>query len=175
MKRMAVVLGLLLAPAPLLAQAADGHTAVRTARGAWSQMAAYVLAAAKDVPDSLYGWQPTTEVRTFGQQFAHVAGAHNLICGTAMGDATRSEDDIERTRTTKAAIIEALEASMAYCEKAYEMSDADAQGRISLFGMDMTKLQALILNATHDGEHYGNVVTYLRINGIVPPSSRPRS
>ena len=92
-----------------------------------------------------------------------------------MGDATRSEDDIERTRTTKAAIVEALEASMAYCEKAYEMSDADAQGRISLFGMDMTKLQALTMNATHDGEHYGNVVTYLRINGIVPPSSRPRS
>jgi hypothetical protein len=53
------------------------------------------------------------------------------------------------------------------------ISDAQAQGMTKVFGEDATKLRALIGNASHDAEHYGNIVTYLRMNKMVPPSSQP--
>ena len=103
---------------------------------------------------------------------AHVAGAQNLMCAAALGDAPRAEDEIERSTTTKADLVAALEASTAYCAKAYAQSDAELQAPAELFGQRQTRFYAVTLNATHNGEHYGNLITYLRMQGIVPPSSR---
>jgi uncharacterized damage-inducible protein DinB len=103
-----------------------------------------------------------------------VAGAQYLICAAALGDPPRKEDDIEKTRKTKAELVAALKASTQYCGRAYGQTDKAAQGMTKLFGQERTRLFALGLNANHDAEHYGNIVTYLRINGIVPPSSRQR-
>jgi len=102
-----------------------------------------------------------------------VAGAQNMICAAAMGEKVPAEDAVEKSAKTKAALIEALQASTAYCGKAYGMTDAASGAPVEIFGMKTTRLGVLVLNATHDAEHYGNIVTYLRINGIVPPSSRP--
>ena len=107
-----------------------------------------------------------------GQLVGHVAGAQYLICAAALGDAERNEDDIEKTKTSKADLVAALKASTDYCARAYQQSDRDAQKPAKLFGQERTRLYALTLNATHNAEHYGNIVTYLRLNGIVPPSSR---
>jgi hypothetical protein len=101
-----------------------------------------------------------------------VAGAQYLICSAALGEPPREEDAIERTATKKADLVAALKASTDYCNRAYAQTDAAAQGKTRLFGQEQTRLYALTLNATHNGEHYGNLVTYLRINKIVPPSSR---
>jgi hypothetical protein len=54
-------------------------------------------------------------------------------------------------------------------------SDGDATGMVELFGRQQSRLFVLMMNAGHNNEHYGNIVTYMRMNGIVPPSSRPRS
>ncbi|MDQ3081850.1 MAG: DinB family protein, partial [Gemmatimonadota bacterium] len=67
----------------------------------------------------------------------------------------------------------ALKASTANCARAYAQSDAASAGMIKLFGQDQTRLFALMLNATHNAEHYGNIVTYMRMKGMVPPSSQP--
>lgn len=157
------------------AAAQDGATAnsaVNTARMVWEPMIGYITAAAEELPDSTYAYKPTPEVRSFGQLVGHVAGAQYLICAAALGDRPREEDAIEKTRTTKAELVAALKASTEYCQKAYSQSDKAAQGKTKLFGQERTRLFALGLNATHDAEHYGNIVTYLRLNGIVPPSSR---
>lgn len=167
-----VSLALAAVPSPLAAQQ-PADAAVQTTKMLWQQLTGYVTQAAEDVPEAMYGYHPTPEVRTFGQLFGHVAGAQYLICAAALGEPERSEDEIERTRTTKAELIAALRASTAYCERAYAQTDAAAQQRTKLFGAERTRLFALILNATHNGEHYGNIVTYMRINGLVPPSSRP--
>jgi hypothetical protein len=111
-------------------------------------------------------------VRSWGQLIGHGAGAQTLICAAALGEPAREEDEIERTRTSKADLVAALKASTEYCARAYSQTDKAAQGQTRLFGRQRTRLYALILNATHNGEHYGNIVTYLRMNGIVPPSSR---
>jgi len=69
-------------------------------------------------------------------------------------------------------LVAALKASTEYCARAYAQTDKAAQQSTKLFGQERTRLYALALNATHNAEHYGNIVTYLRMNGIVPPSSR---
>ncbi|MEK6689121.1 MAG: DinB family protein, partial [Gemmatimonadota bacterium] len=71
--------------------------------------------------------------------------------------------------------VAALKASTAYCAKAYAQTDQALQAPTEVFGQSNTRFGALVLNAIHNGEHYGNLITYLRIRGVVPPSSRPQS
>jgi uncharacterized damage-inducible protein DinB len=171
-----LVATLVLAGAPLAAQtqktASAANPAVSTARMLWQQPTAYITTVAEELPDSLYAFRPTPEVRSFGQLIGHVAGAQYLICAAALGEPAREEDEIEKTRTAKAELVAALKASTEYCTRAYGQTDRAAQQRTKLFGQEGTRLFALGLNATHNAEHYGNLVTYLRLKGIVPPSSR---
>ena len=156
--------------APLQAQ--SGDIAVPTARMHWEQLSGYVLASAEDMPEAKYSFAPVKGVRTFGELIGHVAGAQNMFCAIALGQTPPAEDAVEKAATSKAALIAAMKASNANCAKAYAQTDAAARGEISLFGQKRTRLFALMMNATHDGEHYGNLITYLRINGLVPPSSK---
>lgn len=167
-----ILLSLCLLPSALVAQAAPGgdNASVAAVGMFWQQMAGYILQSAKDMPEAKYTFQPTPEVRTFGQLIAHVAGAQGMICAVALGETPPAEDAV--TATTKADLIAALEASNTYCERAYAQTDAATRASVDLFRRPATRFHALVLNATHSGEHYGNIVTYLRINGIVPPSSR---
>ena len=163
-----------LLPALAVLPAAAHAQAVATSRALWQQVTAQVTQIAEEVPESLYAFKPTPEVRSFGQLFGHIAGAQYLMCAAALGDPPPEEDAVERATTTKAGLVEALKASSAYCDKAYAQSDAASGGMTRLFGEERTRLYALGMNAIHNGEHYGNLVTYLRMNGVVPPASRPR-
>ncbi len=159
--------------APIRAQdGAASSPAVSTSRALWEPMIGYITTAAEELPESTYSYKPTPEVRSFGQLVGHVAGAQYLICAAALGEPPRDEDAIEKSKKTKAELVAALKASTQYCGRAYAQTDKAAQGKTKLFGQERTRLYALGLNATHDAEHYGNIVTYLRINGLVPPSSR---
>ena len=167
-------LALAVVPAGAHAQAGDtaANPAVSTTRMLWEQLTGYITTAAAELPESTYSYRPTPAVRSFGQLIGHVAGAQYLICAAAMGEPPREEDEIERSRTSKAELLAALKASTEYCGRAYQQTDRAAQQGTKLFGQERTRLYALGLNATHNAEHYGNIVTYLRLNGIVPPSSR---
>lgn len=167
-----------LAAAPALSsaqtRAAAPGPAVGTLRELWKDITRNVSLAATEVPESLYAFKPVASVRSFGEIIGHIAGSQYNMCSVALGEPARPEDAIERTRTTKAALVQALRESSEYCDRAYAQADADAQRQTSLFGQTRTRLSILGLNAIHNGEHYGNLVTYMRINGLVPPSSRPR-
>lgn len=165
-----LALALTTVAAPLHAQSAD--FAVATARSLWQGQAAYVLQSAIDMPEAKFSYKPTPAVRSFGEIIGHVAGSQNMFCAAAMGEQPPAEDAVEKAATSKDALVAAMKASTSYCEKAYAQSDAAARGEITLFGEKRTRLYALMMNATHDGEHYGNLITYLRMNGMVPPSSR---
>jgi uncharacterized damage-inducible protein DinB len=69
-------------------------------------------------------------------------------------------------------LIEGLTASFAYCDPAYRMDEMKAMEETTFFGDKGSRLWVLIYNATHESEHYGNIVTYLRMKGLVPPSTR---
>jgi len=174
MKRFAMLL-LLALPVPALAQeqaTPAGSAGVAALRAVWETVSGHVLRSAEDMPEADYAYRPVGTVRTFGQQIAHVAGAQYSMCAAALGEAAKEEDAIERTMTTKAQLVAALRASSEYCRRAYAQSDADAARSTTMYGDTRTRMFALALNATHDGEHYGNLITYLRIKGMVPPSSQ---
>ena len=103
----------------------------------------------------------------------HVAGAQYMFCAMALGEKLSAEGDIEKTKTTKADLVKALRESSTYCKRAYAQTDAAAGGTVDVFGEKRTRLFALMMNMGHDNEHYGNIVTYMRSNGMVPPSSKP--
>lgn len=163
--------------APLAAQSVskdgEGSSVGVAANGqVFRQMSGYVLASAKEMSEADFAFRPTDKVRTFGQLVGHLAGANYMFCAAALGEQPRAEDDIEKTRTTKAALVEAMQASITYCNRAYAITDAQASAPLTMFGQQTNRMWALALNAAHNGEHYGNIVTYMRIKGMVPPSSR---
>jgi hypothetical protein len=90
----------------------------------------------------------------------------------ALGETVPGEGDVEKTAKTKAAILAALKESSTYCEKAYALGDDKLTAPVDVFGSQHPRFYALLANASHDGEHYGNIVTYMRMNKLVPPSSR---
>jgi uncharacterized damage-inducible protein DinB len=148
------------------------NAAVSAAKERWQPVSEYILKAAEQMPEADYSFQPTPKVRTFGQLIGHLAGSQNMICAAALGEAQKSEDDIEKNVKAKDALVAAFKASNTYCARAYAQNDATTTGSTKLFGGETTRFSALVLNAVHDGEHYGNIVTYLRIKGMVPPSSQ---
>ena len=80
--------------------------------------------------------------------------------------------NIEKTKTSKADLVSAIKDAVAYCNKAYDsMTDAKGSEMVKLFGFNLAKLSLFSLNTAHTDEHYGNMVTYLRLKGIVPPTS----
>jgi hypothetical protein len=153
--------------APVLAQAPSPTS---QARALWQGARDYIVQSADEAPESLFAFRPTPDVRSFGEIVAHVAGAQQLFCALALGEKAPSED----TAKTKPAIVAALREANGYCERAYAQSDAATSGMVAVFGQQRTRLYALLMNATQNSEHYGNLVTYMRINKLVPPSSRPR-
>jgi len=125
-----------------------------------------------------YAFKPVDSVRTFGQILAHVAGASYVFCAAAKGEKSPfSEDHFEKSATGKAAIVKAVDDSIAYCDTAYAaLTDATGAESVTLpFGMGTgPRSSPLIMNFGHLQEHYGNLVTYFRIKGMVPPSSSRR-
>jgi len=169
-------LAALFGAAPSHRGASTAPSAVATERQIWTTVIGYVTAAAEQVPDSSYSYRPVPTVRTFGQLIAHIAGSQHMFCAAALADKATAEDDIEKTTTGKAALVAALKASTEYCQKAYAMTDAEAMKRtVKLFAGEQSALWALLENTAHDDEHYGNIVTYMRMLGMVPPSSQPQA
>lgn len=152
---------------------APADYAVGTVRTLWQQQSGFVTESAREMPESKYSYRPTKAVRSFGELIAHVAGSQYSFCAAALGDSARAEDDIEKKKNmSKADLVAAMQASNEYCTRAYQQTDDASTAKIQLFGQERTRLFALMINATHDAEHYGNLITYLRINGMVPPSSK---
>ena len=142
--------------------------------GQLAMVKVYLTKSAEQVPENLYGFKATPEVRTFGQLFGHVANANYAICAVAAGEKNPGLN-VEKTKTTKVDLIAALNESFAYCEKALAATtDANGGEMRELFGMKMARLAWLSFAVSHDFEHYGNIVTYLRLNRMVPPSSQGR-
>jgi uncharacterized damage-inducible protein DinB len=134
-----------------------------------------ILKSADQMPDAAYAFKATPDVRSFGQIIGHVADAQYMFCSPVAGEKNPSAGSVEKTKTTKADLVQALKEAFAYCDKVYDgMTDASAAEMIKFFGRDAPKLGVLAFNNMHDMEHYGNIVTYMRLKNMVPPSSAPR-
>lgn len=145
--------------------------AVESLAPLYNMVKGYIIASAEQMPEDKYSYAPTPEVRNFGQIIGHVAGSEYQFCGVATGGNAQPPENFEE-RTTKAGLVEAVRMGFAQCDAAYAMDDAKAMEEAQLFGQTGTRLWVLAYNLSHVWEHYGNIVTYLRENGLVPPSSQ---
>jgi uncharacterized damage-inducible protein DinB len=166
---------LLACAAPLAAQtqqAADpSRPAVAAARASWMAAHTYIVRSAEQMSEADFAFKPVATVRTFGQIVAHVADDEMGWCAQILGEPVK-QTQFEKTLTAKAQIVKAIRDAGTYCEKAYSLTDSEAAGVTTIWGGQQPKVKGLIDNASHDWEHYGNIVTYLRIKGLVPPSSQ---
>jgi uncharacterized damage-inducible protein DinB len=178
-KRLGFVLAVLMAvPAALLGQEKSpaqstppANPITASEKGLYSFVSGAVMGAAQKMPEENYSFKPTPEVRSFGQIVGHVADAQYMFCALAQGEPNPAKG-IEKTKTSKADLVAALKDAVAYCNKAFDgMTDAKGSEMVRFMNFDIAKLTVFSLNTAHADEHYGNMVTYLRIKGIVPPTS----
>ena len=125
-----------------------------------------------------FGFKPAPEIRSFAQLVGHVVNANFFFCSQAKGEAAPTTGNFERV-ADKAALIKGLTDALAYCDAVYELTtDADFNQAVTLNGFPgmnpttaTTRGAVLMFNTTHNNEHYGNIVVYLRLKGKVPPST----
>lgn len=133
----------------------------------------YFVRAAQEMPAIDYAFKPSPDVRTFGQQVAHVADDQYNLCAPARGEVRKAAyRDIETTLSSKGDLVAALKAAFAYCDSAYDaLTDSSGTAMVTT-GQRRTRFGMLNWNLWHTWEHYGNIVVYLRMKGLVPPSSQ---
>ena len=163
--RIGVAIVLLVLPAAATAQV------VATLNPLYQQVKTFIVKSAEQMPEENYSFKPVPGVRSFGEIVGHLANENFEMCAAAKGEKRTMVQDFEKN-TEKTALVKALKDAMAYCDPLYAMADKAFGGSAELFGMKMTRLGVLSMNVTHDWEHYGNFITYLRIKGLVPPSSQ---
>lgn len=155
-------------------QAQPANPLIATSKAMFNISKGDVMGSFDKVGEDLWSYQPTKDVRTFGQLFAHIADAQYEFCGVA-SEGRPIDKGLEKSAKSKAEVGAALKEAFAYCESAYAgLTDAKAAETVKFFGMNITRLGAMDFNIAHNMEHYGNLVTYMRMKNIVPPSSEPR-
>ena len=147
---------------PISADAKQGYESIKN----------ILLKSADKMPEADYSFRTTPKVRTYGEMIAHIADTQTMLCSMAQGGMKKGT---AASKTSKADLVEALKASFAECDPVYDnMTDAAGVEMVKVMGRNMTKLGLLNFNVTHDNEMYGIIGAFLRIKGIVPPSSEGR-
>jgi len=121
----------------------------------FGEVSGWVMKAAELAPADKYNYRPAPTVRTFGQLVAHVADSYNYYCARAAGRDAQWSDAIEKGATDKATLVQKLKQASEACNASYVGGQAGP----------------LLENVGHTNLHYGNIITYLRILGLTPPSS----
>jgi uncharacterized damage-inducible protein DinB len=126
-------------------------------RSGFKEVADWVTKSADMVPAEKYNYKPVETVRTFGQLIGHIADSYNYYCALGAGNKVEWSDPIEKGTTDKATLIPKLKQTVEKCNAAYSSS----AGQVG----------PLLTNVGHTNLHYGNIITYMRMLGLKPPSS----
>jgi uncharacterized damage-inducible protein DinB len=140
-----------------------------------------IARAAEKMPEEFYGLRPgpQKEVRTYGQIVGHLANFNYMWCAQAKGEKDPNQGNDFEKLTSKADLVKAINSALTYCDGVYAaLTDASGMAMIEVTQENgkqqrVLRISQLMLNVFHNNEHYGNIVTYLRIKSIVPPSSEP--
>ena len=161
-------------PSTALAQAANSNPMTANAKVQFGALTSFVVRSAEKVPAEMYSFRATPEVRSFAELFGHITDAWFAMCSTAAGTKP-PRTGIEKAVTAKADLIAAMNEGIRYCNTVYDgMTDQRGSSETVPFYFGPTpRLSVLYFVVTHTYEHYGNLVTYMRLKNIVPPSSEP--
>jgi len=125
-------------------------------RNGFNEVNGWVTKAAEMVPADKYNYRPVDSVRTFGQLIAHVTDSYNYFCAHGVGNNVEYTDVVEKGGTDKDTLLPKLKEAVGRCNTAYSTG---------------TQLRPLFSNVAHTNLHYGNIITYMRMLGLKPPSS----
>jgi uncharacterized damage-inducible protein DinB len=151
-------------------------------RNAYTLNRNVIAKAAERMPEQYYGLRPGAqmEVRTFGQLIGHLANYNYLVCSDAKGGGNPNQGNDFEKLTSKTALVKALNGAFTFCDSVYGvLTDASAMEPIHATAQKNAgrpvelRVSRLIFNYAHNYEHYGNMVTYMRMKSITPPSSDP--
>lgn len=123
----------------------------------YNEVTDWIVKSAEMVPADKYNYKPTDTVRTFGQLVAHITESYNYFCARGVGKQVEWSEAGEKGNTDKATVVPKLKEAIGRCTAAYD-------AKTSQFGL-------LFANVTHINLHYGNMITYMRMMGLKPPSS----
>ena len=156
---LAVVSCLLFSAASSFAQTAPDKTPDMSTevRNGFNEVNDWVMKAADMVPADKYSYRPVDSVRTFGQLIAHITDSYNYFCAHGVGNKVEWVTPIEKGATDKDTLLPKLKEAVGKCNAAYSSGNA--------------QLRPLFTNIGHTSLHYGNIITYMRMMGLKPPSS----
>jgi hypothetical protein len=145
---------------------------ITESKNSYNTVKSNLLKAADKMPEDAYSFKPTPELQTFGQRVAHVAGQIGG-CSSLTGERKTSDAN---TKTAKVELVAALKASFDACDAAWDsMNETTAMEMVAgRGGTQRTKLAVLIGNTAHIDEVYGTMTVYMRLKGLIPPSSEGR-
>jgi uncharacterized damage-inducible protein DinB len=126
-------------------------------RNGFNEVNGWVMKAAEAVPADKYNYRPADTVRTFGQLVAHVTDSYNYFCAHGAGNKVEWSDAVEKGNTDKDTLLPKLKEAVGRCNAAYSAGNA--------------QFRPLFTNVGHTSLHYGNIITYMRMLGLKPPSS----
>jgi uncharacterized protein YciI/uncharacterized damage-inducible protein DinB len=133
-----------------------------------------IVASAEKMSEANYSFKPSPDIRSFGEVLGHITDVNYLTCAAMKGEENPNKGSVEKTAKTKDDFVKALKASYTYCDGAFaNLSEALMKETYKVRDRERPKAGRVILNTQHGMEHYGNLVIYLRMKGIVPPSSEP--
>lgn len=131
-----------------------------------------ILASAEKMSEANYGFKPSPDIRSFGEVLGHITDVNFMTCSAMKGEANPRPDSVEKNAKTKDDFLKALKASHDYCDGAFaNLSEALMKETYKVEDRVHPKAGMVILNTQHGMEHYGNLVIYLRMKGIVPPTT----
>lgn len=172
-----------LAPAPLIfAQAspaplppeATANPMVWSAKQLYERDAKNMIAAAEEMPENKYSYHPTPDQWTFGKVVSHIAQSNGGLCGALTDTPAPAALKVSDT-ASKAELVAALKASFDYCGPVLDgLTDAKLAGTVTLFHRTMPRVEVLILLPVDLADHYSQMASYLRLNGLTPPSAQPK-
>jgi uncharacterized damage-inducible protein DinB len=155
LKTLVILATLLLTTGSVRGQQPDAKEVAAGLGKGFAELSGWILKSAEMVPADKYSYKPAPTVRTFGELLGHIADGSNYFCGRAAGKKVQWSDANAQGKTDKATIVPKLKEALNACGAAH------GTGHLGM----------LIQNYGHGNLHYGNMVTYMRMLGLVPPSS----
>ena len=172
MNRMLFVVGVLVA-STAGAQAPETPSMSSALQSSFASVADFLVRSAEQMPADKYAFRATGDTRTFAQEIGHVADAHYFFCARVKNEPMPQRQSLEESASDKATLVDGLKASVDYCRGAYAaLTDAALASHFQAGQRRVVRLAPASNNIAHDNEHYGKVVTLLRMNKLVPPSSQ---
>jgi hypothetical protein len=147
--------------------------AVRSSAG---RAASNFIAAAGDMPAAKYAFKPTPAQMSFGDVIAHMAAGNDALCSSIGGVATPKRSALP-TGAPKEKLVARLQETFQFCESALAgVDDSRLHEKVPYFGEQTLSRAAVMVAAAEEwAGHYSQIAVYLRLNGLVPPSAKPRA